>query len=225
MEIQLRQWFYYISFADVVVIIKQQAGSMRIGLYLGADYPGRWRKLPKYGSKNKLSLQLKQRTIIIFYIAVTIVINKIGTFCMFSSEKQGIGAWNFRWWSEKYNYSYGTKIAITLKKSNRIKPCFFNSVSYCNKGKVIKQWKDAEILMSRKLNSYSNAKQFYIPLSHAHFCFFEVMSVHPIYQYQNTTPRAMSLHELKKVQLQECFTLMTHDSIGHLKMLCMSIYH
>ena len=33
----------------------------------------------------------------------------------------------------------------------------------------------------------------------------------------------MLLHELKKVQLQERFTLMTHDSIGHLKMLCMSV--
>ena len=41
---------------------------------------------------------------------------------------------------------------------------------------------------------------------------------------KNATPRAMLLHELKKVQLQERFMLMTHDSIGRLKMLCMSIY-
>ena len=33
----------------------------------------------------------------------------------------------------------------------------------------------------------------------------------------------MLLHELKKVQLQVYFTLMTHDSIGPLKTLCMSI--
>ena len=33
----------------------------------------------------------------------------------------------------------------------------------------------------------------------------------------------MKLHELNKVQLQECFKLMTADSIGHLKMLCMGI--
>ena len=36
--------------------------------------------------------------------------------------------------------------------------------------------------------------------------------------------RAISLHELKNVELQECFTLMT-ISIGHLKTLCMSVYH
>ena len=33
----------------------------------------------------------------------------------------------------------------------------------------------------------------------------------------------MPLSELKKVQLQEHFTLMTQDSIGHLKTLCMSV--
>ena len=53
---------------------------------------------------------------------------------------------------------------------------------------------------------------------------FEVMSVQPIEQYQNTTPRAMLFHELKKVQLQERVTLMTQDSTGHLKTLCMSIF-
>ena len=31
------------------------------------------------------------------------------------------------------------------------------------------------------------------------------------------------LHEMKKVQLPEHFTLVTQDSIGHLKTLCMSI--
>ena len=36
-------------------------------------------------------------------------------------------------------------------------------------------------------------------------------------------PRAMPLHELKKVQLQERFMLMTHDSTGNLKTLCMSV--
>ena len=30
-EIQLRQWFYYISFVDVIVITKLKPGSMRIG--------------------------------------------------------------------------------------------------------------------------------------------------------------------------------------------------
>ena len=31
MDIQFRRWFYYISFADVIVITKQQAAFMRIG--------------------------------------------------------------------------------------------------------------------------------------------------------------------------------------------------
>ena len=39
----------------------------------------------------------------------------------------------------------------------------------------------------------------------------------------NATPRAISLHELKKVQLQEGFMLVTEDSIGHLKTLYMSV--
>ena len=37
---------------------------------------------------------------------------------------------------------------------------------------------------------------------------FEVMSIYPIDQYQNPIARAMLLHELKKVQLQEHFMLM-----------------
>ena len=49
------------------------------------------------------------------------------------------------------------------------------------------------------------------------------MSVSPIDQYQNATPRAISQHKLKKVQLQKRFTLLTQDSIGHLKTLCMSV--
>ena len=49
---------------------------------------------------------------------------------------------------------------------------------------------------------------------------FEVIiSVHPIDRYQNAISRVMLLPELKKVQLQECFTLMTQDSIGHLTIL------
>ena len=53
--------------------------------------------------------------------------------------------------------------------------------------------------------------------------FFEVKSVLPIDWYQNATSKAISLHELKKVQLQEWYTLLTQDSIGHLKTLCMSV--
>ena len=55
------------------------------------------------------------------------------------------------------------------------------------------------------------------------FPFFEVKSVLPIDRYQNATSKAISQHELKKVQLQERYTLVTQDSIGHLKTLCMSV--
>ena len=73
-----------------------------------------------------------------------------------------------------------------------------------------------------KLNSYSNASVFYRLVACA-FPFFEVKSVLPIDRYQNATSKAISLHELKKVQLQERYTLLTQDSIGHLKTLCMSV--
>ena len=64
---------------------------------------------------------------------------------------------------------------------------------------------------------------FFIALSHAHFRFFEVKSVLPIDRYQNATSKVISLHELKKNQLQERHMLATQDSIGHLKTLCMSV--
>ena len=75
-----------------------------------------------------------------------------------------------------------------------------------------------------KLNSYSIASVFYRFVTCA-FPFFEVKSVLPIDRYQNATSKAISLHDLKKVQLQERYTLLTQDSFGHLKTvtLCMSI--
>ena len=56
-------------------------------------------------------------------------------------------------------------------------------------------------------------------------CIFEVMSFYLILidRYQNAIPRGMPLIELKKVEHQERFTLMTHNSIGHLKTLCISV--
>ena len=74
---------------------------------------------------------------------------------------------------------------------------------------------------SFKLNSYSNA--FSYRFVACAFPFFEVKSVLPIDRYQNATSKAISLHELIKVQLQERYTLVTQDTIGHLKTLCMSV--
>ena len=74
-----------------------------------------------------------------------------------------------------------------------------------------------------KLNSYSIASIFYRFVACAFPVFFEVKSILPIDRYQNATSKAISLHELKNVQLQERYMLVTQDSIGHLKTLRMSV--
>ena len=73
-----------------------------------------------------------------------------------------------------------------------------------------------------KLDSCSNAKRSFHHSPACTFVFVEVINVYPI-DIKMYIPRVMPLHELKQVQLQERFRLMTHDSIGHLKMLCMSV--
>ena len=76
-----------------------------------------------------------------------------------------------------------------------------------------------------KLDSYGNTKasSFFIGLSHAHFHFWdhERLSnrwISKRYPKSDATPWVG-----KKVQLQEHFMLMTQDSAGHLKTLCISI--
>ena len=60
-------------------------------------------------------------------MVVTTIMNKMGTFLVVSSEDKELGCEISEWWSEKYNNSYDTKIAITLKKkSNRIGAGSFN---------------------------------------------------------------------------------------------------
>ena len=107
--------------------------------------------------------------------------------------------------------------------------------------------RNSAILSGNQQNGYSKTLffliktmlwfSFFYPLSWIHtrtqaffyrfvacaFPFFEVKSVVPIDRYQNATSKAISLRELKKVKLQEQYTLVTHDSIGHLKTLCMSV--
>ena len=70
----------------------------------------------------------------------------------------------------------------------------------------------AEFILERKRFFFF----FLIALSHAHFRFLR-SSVLPIDRYQNATSKAISQHELKTVQLQERYTLVTQDSIGRLK--------
>ena len=62
---------------------------------------------------------------------------------------------------------------------------------------------------------YTQPQSLYSSRSRMRISIFYGISVYPIDWYQNAIPRAMSLHELKQVQLQECVTLMTQDSIGH----------
>ena len=75
---------------------------------------------------------------------------------------------------------------------------------------------EAEFILERK-------RFFFYRFVACAFPFFEVKSVLPIDRYQDATSKAISLHELSKVQLQERYTLVTQDSIGHLKTLCMSV--
>ena len=74
---------------------------------------------------------------------------------------------------------------------------------------------EAEFILDRK--------RFFYRFVACAFPSFEVKSILLIDRYQNATSKAISLHELKKVQLQERYTLVTQDSIGHLKTLCMSV--
>ena len=69
----------------------------------------------------------------------------------------------------------------------------------------------------------TNKASIFSPLFGMCIFVFDGMRVYPIDWYQNAIPRAMPLQEFKRVQLQERFTLMSHDSIDHLKTLCMSI--
>ena len=81
---------------------------------------------------------------------------------------------------------------------------------YCS---VLKRQYEAEF----KLKCF----QFFIAFSHAHFRFWghervtnrSILTRHPM----SAAPW------VEKVQLQERFTLMTHDAIGHMKTPCMSI--
>ena len=79
------------------------------------------------------------------------------------------------------------------------------------------------VLRPFKLNSYSNAKHFSLALSHAHFRFWG---------HERLTDRLISKRSLKSHLAQwvkkkkfnfTFFKSMTQDSIGHLKMLCMSV--
>ena len=89
----------------------------------------------------------------------------------------------------------------------------------------LSQWKLHDDWMTITYSSWIHTQMlsiFFIAHLHAPFRFWgqEHLSGN---RYQNAIPRAMPPHVLKQVQLQERFMLMTHNSIGHLKMLCMSI--
>ena len=70
----------------------------------------------------------------------------------------------------------------------------------------------------------SKASCLHRPRSRMLTSIFKGMSGYLIDWLQNTTPRGALLHELKKsLTFQDCFTLVTQDSIGHLQTLCLSV--
>ena len=81
----------------------------------------------------------------------------------------------------------------------------------------------------RKLMCCTQVKflKSWVGRSENHYSFFNyfLKSTHKIWVLfpQVFSKNTQSEHELKKVQLQERYTLVTNDSIGHLKMLCMSV--
>ena len=74
-----------------------------------------------------------------------------------------------------------------------------------------------------KAELYSNAKHFFHYFLTCAFMFLEVISIYPTDRYQNAIPRVMLLHELKKFNFKSVSHLMTHNFVGHLKTLYMSI--
>ena len=69
---------------------------------------------------------------------------------------------------------------------------------------------------AHKLNSYSNAKHFSMALSHSHFRLWgHERLTHRLISKRYPKSDAVPWVE-KKFQLQEHFTLMAHDSFGHL---------
>ena len=119
-------WFYYMwpvtSKQGSCLLPRKMWFSFYLSLLIGSigsmQFP-----LDNRENKNSQNVCLSQirpkyllTKISTYTVVGTTVTNKIGTFLLFSSERQGIRAWNLKWWLEKYNYSYGTKIAITLKK-------------------------------------------------------------------------------------------------------------
>ena len=140
-----------------------------------------------------------------------------------------INMWGFTpSWVNIADYKNGLLMirSSTYRLYRRVRPCsllpwwfwalwWWFWCSRCGRCNINIQW--------IKLNSYSNASIFFYRFVACAFPFFEVKSVLPIDRYQNATSKAVSLHELKKVKLQERYTLLTQDSIGHLKTLCMSV--
>ena len=61
---------------------------------------------------------LNPEKIIIIMVVTTISIKSV-SFCSFLPNAKELGREISEWWSEKYDNSYGTKIAITLKKMKK----------------------------------------------------------------------------------------------------------
>ena len=83
-------------------------------------------------------------------------------------------------------------------------------------------WHSGDALSLCKAEFIPQCKAFFIVFSHAHFRFWgqECLSDRSILKRY---PKSDAAPWVEKIQLQERFTLMTHDFVGHLKTLYMSV--
>ena len=76
-------------------------------------------------SKRFLLYILLNPKMMINILVVTTMSIKLVSFCSFLPNAKELGREILEWWSEKYDDSYGTKIAITLKKWKKKGPGSF----------------------------------------------------------------------------------------------------
>ena len=102
-----------------------------------------------------------------------------------------------------YSFLIDSRLAV---KDNRVR----KDLSIWHQDRInLSHWSlvdSAQILLSW---IHTQTQSIFSSLSRMRISVFEVMSVDLINRYQNAIPKAMPLHELKKVQLQEHCTLMT----------------
>ena len=118
------------------------------------------------------------------------------------------------WMSSNYVYKwYQVQLPGTANDESCLPDMTADIIHQINRF-VFDDW-EMLVYFGKQLSWIHNPEQSgFSSLSHMRISIFEIMSVYLIDRYQNAIPRAMPFHE---------FTLVTHDSIGHLKTLCMRV--